>query len=101
MQSTTCTKTVSDTDSGTKSFPSGSVDFSSNGPGWFSSPRTTRTPTLFPYTTLFRSSVVYTPTAGTASAHKVTGDYQGTSTHAVSSGFDNVTVNKQTSTAYV
>src|SRR5439155_1536065 len=76
-QASTCTVTVTDTDSGAKFYPSGSVH---------------STPARFPYTTLFRSScalvgdgspttftsgcqVDYTPTAGEGT-HTVTAAYQ-------------------------
>jgi hypothetical protein len=104
-QGSTCTATVSDTDSGTKSYPQGTVSFSldtansvNNAAGSFS---TSGSCTLAQVgsTTTSSCSVTYTPSAA-AGTHRVTGSYQGSSLHATSSGYFNITVNlRSTSTS--
>jgi large repetitive protein len=87
-QSATCTATVSDTDSGTASTPTGIVNFTAT-VGSF-------TPTSC---TLSGSkcSVGYNA-ASTGGAPTVTGSYGGDTTHGTSSGSTNITVNAQQAT---
>src|SRR4029077_10355048 len=75
-QTGTCTATVTDTDAGTKSDPSGSVDFSRTGPGGgsFSAASCTLVSDGNALTFTSSCSVTYTPTSGSGS-HVVRGDY--------------------------
>jgi hypothetical protein len=88
-QSATCTATVSDTGSGTKSDPAQSVNFSSDGSGSFSSP------SCAPAGSGSGSaacSVTYTPSAMGSGTHKVTASYGGDAVHSASAASTNVTV---------
>jgi Bacterial Ig-like domain (group 1)/Bacterial Ig-like domain (group 3)/Calx-beta domain len=91
--STTCTATVTDSSGGTKSTPTGSVSWSSDGAGDFSSGGSPTTSC-----TLNASgscSVTYTPTAVGSGSHTVTGSYDGDAKHLTSSGSDTVSVTKR------
>ncbi len=91
----TCTATVTDTASGTKSDPTGSVDFTRSGVGTGSFSAASCALVANPSPSIHAStcSVTYTPNAGTGN-HVVTGTYNETSsaTHATSSGNDTITV---------
>jgi hypothetical protein len=79
-----CTATVSDTSPGTEITPTGTVGFSANGSGVFSS----TTCTLSATATVGQSScsVYYATSAGAASGQTITATYGGDSTHTGSSG---------------
>ena len=85
-QATTCTATVTDVGSGDTSAPTGSVTFTSDSHGAFSSPGATCT--LAATATAGQSScqVTYTPTSADSGTHTLTVGYGGDSTHAASSG---------------
>ena len=96
-QASTCNVQVDDTAAGTKSNPTGTVNFSraGAGTGTFSSATCTLTPIAAdPDSSHCTTSVTYTPTTG-ANVHTVNAAYAGASPHAASSdpdGFD-LTVN--------
>ena len=96
-EGTLCVVTVDDIDTGTKSSPSGTVDFSRSGPGTgtFSSASCTLAPTDGDSSAC---QVGYRPTSG-AGAHVIDADYQGSLVHKISSGSDTVTVHERTTSA--
>src|SRR2546426_320312 len=76
--STTCTATVSDTDTPTASTPGGTVSFTTDSSGTFAgNPCTLSSGSC---------SVTYTPTAVGTGVHKITATYKGDAKHASSSG---------------
>ncbi len=78
----TCTATVTDTDVGTMSTPSGTVSFTSSGTGTF-----TGSPcTLSGAGATATCSVTYTATGTAPRTDTITGTYSGDSTHNTSSG---------------
>jgi uncharacterized repeat protein (TIGR01451 family) len=89
---TTCTATVSDSDAGTKTAPSGTVAWTRSGPagstGTFGASSCPLT--MVPSTTTSSCSVTYTPNSG-AGVHTVTGTYSGSTSHFGSSGSAGVT----------
>src|SRR6185503_15181846 len=91
-----------DTDAGTKSDPSGSVDFSRSGAGTgtFSAASCTLVADANPLTFTSSCSVTYTPTSGSGS-HVVRGDYNEASstTHATSFGTDSILVTERSTSA--
>ncbi len=98
-EGSSCTATVSDTDGGTKSFPSGSVSFGSDNPGTFT-PGTSCTLAQVGATSTSSCSVTYTPTAN-AGTHKLSGAYSGSATHKISDGSFDLTVTKRTTATAV
>jgi len=96
---TTCTAVVSDTDSPTKSAPTGTVTFTSSGTGTFSSPGISCT--LTPGTTSSTCSVTYTPSAANGGTHTITGTYGGSTVHATSSGTFGLAVTKRTTSTTI
>src|SRR2546427_516338 len=88
---TSCTATVTDATPGSASAPTGTVGFTNS--FFFLMIRRPPRSTLFPYTTLFRSStscaVSFTPNA--VAIHTITASYSGDTTHAMSSGTTVVT----------
>src|SRR2546426_210496 len=85
--STTCTATVSDTDTGTASTPSGTVSFTTGASGTF---------TGNPCTLSSGScSVTYKPTAVGTGIHPITATYNGDAKHASSSGMTGVAGTKR------
>ena len=96
-EGTLCVVTVDDIDTGTKSSPSGTVDFSRSGPGTgtFSSASCTLAPIDGDSSAC---QVGYRPTSG-AGAHVIDADYQGSLVHKISSGSDTVTVHERTTSA--
>jgi hypothetical protein len=79
----TCTATVSDTDAGAASTPTGSVGFATNGPGSFSAGSCTLSETS---AGVASCAVSYTPAASdTLRTDTITTSYGGDSTHAGSS----------------
>jgi hypothetical protein len=100
-QPSTCTATVTDTDSGTKSAPSGTVAFTRSGSG--SGHLTPTSCTLGAPTTISSScSVTYTPDTG-ANAHTVTATYVEASSavHASSNGSTTVAATLRTTSTSV
>jgi len=73
---TTCGATVTDSSPGTPTTPTGSVGFTSSGPGTFSP--------LSCALTSGSCSVIFTPTS--TGSHTITGSYGGDSKHSTSSG---------------
>ena len=105
-QNTTCSATVSDTNSGDKSAPSGNVTFSSTGAGTFSAGTGTFTApstcTLAPAGPASSTcSVTYTPSNASSTTHTITGAYQGSAVHTTSSGTFDVAVGKRSTTTSV
>ena len=105
-QNTTCSATVSDTNSGDKSAPSGNVTFSSTGAGTFSAGTGTFTApstcTLAPAGPASSTcSVTYTPSNASSTTHTITGAYQGSAVHKTSSGTFDVAVGKRSTTTSV
>jgi hypothetical protein len=84
-----CTATVTDTNAGTVSTPTGTVGFSSNGSGAFS-PATSCTLAASATTGVASCTVTYTPT--TTGTQTITGAYGGDTTHAPSSGGTSLSV---------
>ena len=100
-QGTVCTATVEDTDAGTKSDPSGNVNFTrlGAGTGTFSSSFCTLVSDGNAATFTSSCQVTYTPTSG-AGIHTINGAYQGSPTHAVSNDDFDIAVNlRSTSTS--
>src|SRR5436190_414132 len=86
---TTCTATMSDIDSGTRTTPTGSMRFSTSGAGSFSSTGIcSLRPTYF--TGVAKCAVTYTPTA--IGTHTITAHYGGDGKHMPSSGSATVIV---------
>ncbi len=85
----TCTATVSDTNAGTVSTPTGTVGFSSNGAGSFS-PATSCTLAASGTTGVASCSVTYTPSA--TGTQTITGAYGGDTTHASSTNGTSLSV---------
>jgi len=86
--SSSCKATVTDTNAGTVSTPTGTVGFSSNGAGAFSPAASC---TLAAVSTGIAScTVTYTPSA--KGTQTITGGYAGDATHAISSGETPLTV---------
>jgi hypothetical protein len=83
-----CKATVSDTNAGTVSTPTGTVSFSSNGMGSFSASSCTLAATSM--TGVASCSVTYTPSA--MGNQTITGDYGGDSNHASSTNGTPLTV---------
>jgi hypothetical protein len=84
-----CTATVTDTNAGTVSTPTGTVGFSSNGSGAFS-PATSCTLAASATTGVASCTVTYTPT--TTGTQTITGAYGGDTTHASSSNGTSLSV---------
>jgi subtilisin family serine protease len=96
-QGSVCVVTVTDVDSGTKSNPAGTVEFSSDQTGNFSSSSCTLAP-LVSDPDSSSCQVGYRPTAD-AGTHTITGDYQGSAVHEASSDdFDLTVTERSTST---
>src|SRR5205807_1349936 len=87
----TCTATVSDTDSGTSSRPSGTVSFSSDASGTFSS----RSEERRVGTESNSCSFTYTPAADSEGPHHITGAYGGDGYHSGSAGSGTVNATKR------
>jgi hypothetical protein len=85
---TTCTATVTDTAGGTASTPTGTVSWSSDGTGGFSSGGSPTNSCTLDDTG--RCSITYGATR--AGTDKITASYGGDAKHETSSGFTNVTV---------
>ena len=101
-QASTCTTVVSDSDSGTKSFPTGTVTLSAApaASGTFSS--TTCTLAQVGATTTSSCDVTYTPSAN-AGTHTINASYGGSAAHAVSSDADGfaLTVTKRSTSTTI
>ena len=82
LHSTTCTATVTDTSPGTPMTPTGTVSWSSNGPGTFSSTTCTLSGTGGTAT----CSVAFTSLPGMPTVITITGSYGGDADHSGSSG---------------
>ena len=95
----TCTATVTDTGTGTKSTPTGAVTFGSTGTGSFSSPSCTLTPTGT--SGVASCSVNYTPSAVAAGGHLITATYQGDIAHGSSAKTANLAVTLRNSSTSV
>lgn len=76
-----CTLSVSDTSSGKKVAPTGTVAVTTNGPGSFDVPSCTLEPAI----TASKCSVRYTPARLGTGAHVITATYSGSDIHAASS----------------
>ena len=87
FHSTTCTATVTDTSPGTPMTPTGTVSWSSNGPGIFSSTTCTLSGTGGTAT----CSVSFTSVPGMPSVITITGNYGGDADHSGSSGSTTIT----------
>ena len=97
-EATGCRATVSDTDTGSASTPSGPVSFSSNSPGSFdSSAACTLAPSATPG--VASCTISYTPSAVGAGTHTLTGAYGGDATDGPSSAAATVSVTTGTTTA--
>jgi large repetitive protein len=92
--SSTCTATVTDSSGGSASTPGGTVSWSSDGAGTFSSSSCTLNASG-------SCSVQYTPSAVGTGTHTVTGSYGGDDAHTGSSGSDEVTVTKRSTSTSV
>jgi hypothetical protein len=88
-QPATCTATVTDTEAGITSTPTGTVKFESNGAGSFGHDECTLGQTS---PGVARCSVTYTPSAIGSRSHTITAGYGGDATHTVSNGTAAVTV---------
>ena len=102
-QGGTCTATVTDTDAGTKSDPSGSVDFTRTGPGGGSFSSASCTLVSDGAATFTSScSVTYTPSSEVGS-HVVQAAYNeaSSSLHATSAGSDTITVTERSTSTVV
>ncbi len=86
-----CTVTVRDTASGTKSPPLGTVDFSVSGPSG-STPIIAADPCLLITADTSSSSCLVEFTATTAGSYTIQGTYEPISVHATSTGTDTITV---------
>jgi YVTN family beta-propeller protein len=87
-QSTTCTATVSDVDSGTPSTPSGTVSFSSGDPGAFAPGQCT----LVDSGAAASCQVTYSPSSSRDPRRTVSVAYSGDANHSVGSGSAQVKV---------
>jgi hypothetical protein len=85
---TTCTAFVSDTDTDPKTTPTGTVTFSTNGPGGFSDGGSCE----LDGNITASCSVTYTPSAKGSGIHKITAAYGGDSTHSFSGADSDVNV---------
>ena len=90
---TSCTATVTDTASSGQTTPSGTLSFSSNSAGSFSSGASC---TLSGSGASASCQLAYTPTAVGSGTHQISASYGGDATHATSSGNTNVTVTAAT-----
>jgi hypothetical protein len=99
---TTCTVTVTDTASGTKSAPQGTVSFSTSGPTGSNS-SVTPNPCALTASTSSTSSCTVSFTADQTGSYTITGNYSpaAASTHASSTGSDTVDVSPRTTTTTV
>jgi Bacterial Ig-like domain (group 1) len=97
----TCTATVSDTDSGTKTTPTGTVTFSSDDSSgvFVGSPCVLVTTDPFDPGAPSSCQVSYTP--GTAGTTTIRGDYSGDATHGTSFGTTTLTVAKRSTSTGV
>jgi hypothetical protein len=86
--STNCTATVRDTGGGTKTTPTGMVDWSSDGPGTFAPDPCVLTPTA----TVGVASCTVAFSSTTAAEHTITATYGGDPIHDGSTGTTSVTV---------
>ena len=92
-QPTTCTATTTDTDAGIKSAPTGTISFSSSGPGSFSNGGTCPLTPTGPDTA--SCQVTYTPESTPVTpvrSDTITATYSGDGTHASSQGSTTVKV---------
>ena len=98
-QGTVCVVQVDDVDSGTKSNPAGTVEFSSDQTGNFSSSSCTLAPVVSDPDSS-SCQVGYRPTAD-AGTHTITGDYQGSVLHEESSDDFALTVTERSTSTVV
>src|SRR5439155_1751101 len=99
---TICTPSLHDAPPLTKTTPTGTVSFSSDGAGVFAvSPCTLTTTNALDPTAPASCSVTYTPTAKGTGTHKITATYNGDPSHDTSTGFFNLTVSLRTTSTTV